>query len=66
LVKVWVKALGWVSAAVVAVSNGKNAQGEDLAPTWIKVSVWRKYAETVARFVKKGDRGAMVERVNKG
>jgi single stranded DNA-binding protein len=45
-----------VASFSVAVSNGKNAQGEDLAPTWIKVSVWRKYAETVARFVKKGDR----------
>jgi single-stranded DNA-binding protein len=45
-----------VASFSVAVSNGKNAQGEDLPPTWIKVSVWRKYAETVARFVKKGDR----------
>jgi single stranded DNA-binding protein len=45
-----------VASFSVAVGNGKNAQGEDLPPTWIKVSVWRKYAETVARFVKKGDR----------
>ena len=40
----------------VAINNGKNAQGEDLPPTWIKVSVWRKYADIVAQYVKKGDR----------
>jgi len=45
-----------VASFSVAINNGKNAQGEDSPPTWIKVSVWRKYAETVARFVKKGDR----------
>ena len=40
-----------------AVNNGKNTQGEDLPPTWIKVSVWRKYADIVAQYVmKKGDR----------
>lgn len=45
-----------VASFSVAISNGKNNQGEDLPPTWIKVSVWRKYADIVARFVKKGDR----------
>src|SRR5688500_692866 len=45
-----------VASFSVAVNNGKNAQGEDLPPTWIKVSVWRKYADIVAQYVKKGDR----------
>jgi single stranded DNA-binding protein len=45
-----------VASFSVAINNGKNAQGEDIAPTWIKVSVWRKYAEIVAQYVKKGDR----------
>jgi single-strand DNA-binding protein len=45
-----------VASFSVAINNGKNAQGEDLPPTWIKVTAWRKYAETVAKFVKKGDR----------
>jgi single stranded DNA-binding protein len=40
----------------VAINNGKNAQGEDLPPTWIRVAVWRNYADVVANFVKKGDR----------
>jgi single-strand DNA-binding protein len=45
-----------VTSFSVAINNGKNTQGEDLAPTWIKVSVWRKYADIVAQYVKKGDR----------
>jgi single stranded DNA-binding protein len=45
-----------VASFSVAVNNGKNAQGEDLPPTWIKVSVWRKYVDIVAQYVKKGDR----------
>lgn len=45
-----------VASFSVAVDNGKNADGEDLPPTWIRVSVWRNYAEVVAQYVKKGDR----------
>jgi single-stranded DNA-binding protein len=40
----------------VAINNGKNALGEELPPTWIRVAVWRDYADVVANFVKKGDR----------
>lgn len=45
-----------VASFNVAVNNGTNAQGVELPPTWIKVSVWRNYAEVVAKYVKKGDR----------
>ena len=45
-----------VASFNVAINNGKNAQGEEIAPTWIRVSVWRNYAEIVAKYVKKGDR----------
>jgi hypothetical protein len=37
-----------VASFSVAISNGKNGQGEDLPPTWIRVTVWRKYADIVA------------------
>ena len=45
-----------VASFNVAINNGKNAQGEEIAPTWIRVSVWRNYAEIVAKYIKKGDR----------
>lgn len=45
-----------VASFSVAVDNGKNAAGEDIPPTWIRVSVWRNYADVIAKFVKKGDR----------
>ena len=45
-----------VASFSVAVDNGKNRDGEELPPTWIRVSVWRSYAEVVAQYVKKGDR----------
>ena len=45
-----------VASFNVAVNNGTNAQGDELPPTWIKVSVWRSYADVVAQYVKKGDR----------
>jgi single-strand DNA-binding protein len=49
-----------VASFSVAVDNGKNVDGEDIAPTWIRVSVWRGYADVVAQFVKKGDRVTVV------
>ena len=49
-----------VASFSVAVDNGKNANGDDLPPTWIRVSVWRNYADVVAQFVKKGDRVTVV------
>jgi single stranded DNA-binding protein len=49
-----------VASFSVAVDNGKNVDGEDIAPTWIRVSVWRSYADVVAQFVKKGDRVTVV------
>jgi single-stranded DNA-binding protein len=45
-----------VASFSVAVNNVKNAQGDELPPTWIKVSVWRGYADVIARNVRKGDR----------
>ena len=41
-------------------NNGKNVDGEDIPPTWIRVSVWRGYADVVAQFVSKGDRVTVV------
>jgi len=49
-----------VASFSVAVDNGKNVDGEDIPPTWIRVSVWRGYADVVAQFVKKGDRVTVV------
>ena len=49
-----------VASFSVAVDNGKNAAGDDLPPTWIRVSVWRNYAEVVAQYVSKGDRVTVV------
>ena len=49
-----------VASFSVAVDNGKNRDGEDLPPTWIRVSVWRNYAEVVAQYVSKGDRVTVV------
>lgn len=49
-----------VASFSVAVDNGKNAAGDDLPPTWIRVSVWRSYAEVVAQYVSKGDRVTVV------
>ena len=34
-----------VASFNVAVNNGTNAQGDELPPTWIKVSVWRVTAQ---------------------
>ena len=49
-----------VASFSVAVDNGKNVDGDDIPPTWIRVSVWRGYADVVAQFVKKGDRVTVV------
>jgi len=49
-----------VASFSVAVDNGKNADGDEVPPTWIRVSVWRGYADIVAQFVKKGDRVTVV------
>jgi single-strand DNA-binding protein len=49
-----------VASFSVAVDNGKNVDGEDIPPTWIRVSVWRGYADVVAQYVKKGDRVTIV------
>ena len=49
-----------VASFSVAVDNGKNVDGEDIAPTWIRVSVWRGYADIVAQYVSKGDRVTVV------
>ena len=49
-----------VASFSVAVDNGKNVDGEDIPPTWIRVSVWRNYAEVVAQYVSKGDRVTVV------
>jgi single stranded DNA-binding protein len=49
-----------VASFSVAVDNGKNVNGEDIPPTWIRVSVWRNYADVVAQYVNKGDRVTVV------
>jgi len=47
-----------VGDEVVSVANFSvavtNPQGSDLPPTWIRVTVWRNYAEIVAQYVHKG------------
>ena len=43
--------VAWFS---VAVDNGKNRDGEDLPPTWIRVSVWRNYAKVCEQYLKRG------------
>jgi single stranded DNA-binding protein len=49
-----------VGDEVVSVANFSvavsNPQGGDLPPTWIRVTVWRKYAEIITQYVHKGDR----------
>ena len=49
-----------VASFSVAVDNGKNVDGDDIPPTWIRVSVWRGYADVVAQYIKKGDRVTVV------
>lgn len=40
----------------VAVSNGKDRDGQDIPATWFDCSIWGKRAESVARFITKGTR----------
>ncbi|MEL6273462.1 MAG: single-stranded DNA-binding protein, partial [Chloroflexota bacterium] len=43
-----------VTSFSVAVDNGKNAAGQDLPPTWIRVTVWRNYAKVCEQYLKRG------------
>ena len=43
-----------VTSFNVAVDNGKNAAGQALPPTWIRVSVWRNYARVCEQYLKRG------------
>lgn len=48
-----------VASYSVAINNGKNAQGEAIAPIWIRISVWRNN-------VKMGNHGVSNLRVGGG
>lgn len=48
-----------VASYSVAINNGKNAQGEEIAPIWIRISVWRNN-------VKMGNHGVSNLRVGAG
>lgn len=40
----------------VATDNGKNADGEKRQATWFEVALWEKAAESLAEYLKVGDR----------
>ena len=46
----------------VAVSNGKDRDGNDRPPTWWDASLWGKRAEALAPHIKKGDKLALTGR----
>lgn len=54
----------------VAVSNGKDRDGNDIPATWYDCSIWGKRAEAVARYITKGTRitvrGKPTVRVHEG
>jgi single-strand DNA-binding protein len=37
-----------------AMDNGKDANGEKRAPTWIKACIWAQKAESLAQYITKG------------
>jgi single-strand DNA-binding protein len=43
-----------VSTFSMAIDNGKESNGQKRDPTWIKVVVWEKKAETLAQYITKG------------
>ena len=46
----------------IAVSNGKDRDGQDRPPTWWDASLWGKRAEALAPHIKKGDKLACTGR----
>ena len=43
-----------VASVSLAIDNGKNSEGGSKPPTWIKVTVWEKRAEALAKHLTKG------------
>ena len=39
----------------VAVNQGKDKDGEELAPLWVAVTLWKEQAEKLADYIRKGD-----------
>ena len=46
----------------VAVSNGKDRDGQDRPATWYDAALWGKRAEALAPHIKKGDRLTLIGR----
>ena len=38
----------------LAVDNGKDREGEKRQPTWLRVTLWEKRAESLAQYITKG------------
>ena len=43
-----------VASFSMALDNGKDANGEKKAPTWIKATLWENRAEKLAQYITKG------------
>lgn len=49
-----------VATFSLAVANGKDAQGNERVPTWVKATLWEKRAEGLAKHITKGKCVAVV------